>query len=103
MPSAVVLMPSDLASETTATKIERALASVARQAGLQPHLLTQGEFLLRMGLLERAGQLGAKADEGTRERIRGEVERLAGPQEMGDLFKVMAVLPAGMRVEPFLD
>lgn len=80
-----------------------ALASAARQAGLQPHLLTQGEFLLRMGLLERAGQLGAKADEGTRERIRGEVERLAGPQEMGDLFKVMAVLPAGMRVEPFLD
>jgi len=78
-----------------------ALAGAARHAGLDAHLLTQGEFLLGMGLLERAGQLGAAADAAARERISGEVERLAGPQAMGDLFKVLAVLPSGVRVEPF--
>ncbi|MBN9243574.1 MAG: class I SAM-dependent methyltransferase [Mesorhizobium sp.] len=78
-----------------------ALAQAARQTGLDAHLLTQGEFLLGMGLLERAGQLGAAADEAARERLSREVERLAGPQAMGNLFKVLAVLPAGGRVEPF--
>src|SRR5262249_48091022 len=34
-----------------------ALAEVAKGHGLDAHLLPQGEFLLRMGLLERAGQL----------------------------------------------
>lgn len=78
-----------------------ALAKAARQAGLAAHLLTQGEFLLGMGLLERAGRLGAKADAAARERISGEVERLAGPRAMGDLFKALAVLPPGIEVEPF--
>lgn len=78
-----------------------ALAAAARDAGLGAHLLTQGEFLLGMGLLERAGQLGARAGEAERERLSGEVERLAGPQAMGDLFKALAVLPPGVEVEPF--
>ena len=64
-------------------------------------MATQGEFLLGMGLLERAGRLGATADEAERERISDAVERLAGPQAMGDLFKVLAVLPAGVAVAPF--
>ncbi len=78
-----------------------ALADTARRAGLDAHLLTQGEFLLGMGLLERAGQLGAKADDAARERISGEVERLAGPDAMGNLFKALAVLPPSVEVEPF--
>ncbi|RWQ60011.1 MAG: class I SAM-dependent methyltransferase, partial [Mesorhizobium sp.] len=49
----------------------------------------------------RAGQLGANADEAAREKIAGEVGRLAGPQAMGDLFKVLAVLPAEIAVPPF--
>jgi SAM-dependent MidA family methyltransferase len=75
-----------------------ALAATAREVGLAAHCTTQGDFLLRMGLLERAGLLGAKADEASREKISAAVERLAGPQAMGDLFKVLAVLPQG--VEP---
>lgn len=68
-----------------------ALAASARAAGLRADFSTQGSFLLGMGLLERAGRLGADADDATRERLSGEVERLAGPQAMGELFKVLAV------------
>ena len=66
------------------------LAAVVRQTGLTPCTATQGDFLLRLGLLERAGALGAKSDEAVRERLRGEVERLAAPDQMGELFKVLA-------------
>ncbi len=63
--------------------------------------LTQGDFLLRLGLLERAGQLGAGKSTDVQERIRGEVERLAGPEAMGHLFKVLAATAPGLRPPPF--
>jgi SAM-dependent MidA family methyltransferase len=69
-----------------------ALAKAARGAGLAAKLRTQGEFLLGMGLLERAGRLGAAGDAALRDRLAGEVERLAG--EMGTLFKVLEVKPS---------
>lgn len=68
-----------------------ALSRVAAAAGLEATVVTQGEFLLQNGLLERAGALGAGNDEETRERLSGEVERLAGPEAMGTLFKVLVV------------
>ena len=68
-----------------------ALRRVARDAGCAVQTTTQGRFLLAMGLLERAGVLGANADETGREAIRAAVERLAGPSTMGELFKIMAV------------
>jgi SAM-dependent MidA family methyltransferase len=70
------------------------LADIVRAHGLDAQLSTQGEFLLGMGLLERAGALGADADAKMRLAISHAVERLAGPDEMGELFKVMKVLPA---------
>ncbi|MBX3570070.1 MAG: class I SAM-dependent methyltransferase [Rhizobiaceae bacterium] len=78
-----------------------ALAAVARAAGLSVRLATQGEFLLRLGLLERAGRLGAAADDARRAVISGEVERLAGPEQMGALFKVLAVAPEGATLPGF--
>ena len=78
-----------------------ALAGVARSHGLETHMMTQGEFLLGMGLLKRAGRLGQAADEPAREKIAADVERLAGPGQMGELFKVLAVLPPGSAVPPF--
>jgi SAM-dependent MidA family methyltransferase len=80
-----------------------ALAQVARAQGLGARLMPQGEFLLGLGLLERAGRLGAGKSVKEQERIRGEVERLAGPDAMGALFKVLAILPAGVAVPPFQD
>ena len=78
-----------------------ALAAAARSKGLDAHLATQGDFLLGMGLLERAGRLGGTGDEAARSKIASEVERLAGPDGMGNLFKVLAILPAGMPAPPF--
>ena len=68
-----------------------ALARVASAAGLEATILTQGEFLLKAGLLERAGALGAGKDAATQARLSAEVERLAGPDAMGTLFKVLRI------------
>jgi SAM-dependent MidA family methyltransferase len=78
-----------------------ALAAIVRAHGLDAHLSTQGDFLLGMGILERAGRLGADADRAARDKIADDVERLAGPQAMGDLFKVLAVLPRGVAAPLF--
>ncbi|UVK46988.1 class I SAM-dependent methyltransferase [Mesorhizobium sp. AR07] len=78
-----------------------ALAAIVRAHGLDAHLSTQGDFLLGMGILERAGRLGADADQTARDKIADDVERLAGPHAMGELFKVLAVLPRGVTVRPF--
>lgn len=78
-----------------------ALGEVARSHRLKVLTATQGAFLLAMGLLERAGGLGAHADEAGREAIRSQVERLAGPEQMGDLFKVLAILPEAACDVPF--
>ena len=79
-----------------------ALKRAAEAAGAAVHgPMVQGEFLLRLGLLERAGRLGAGGDDKLQERLRGEVERLAGSDQMGTLFKVMAVSRPGLALEPF--
>ncbi|MEM9278784.1 MAG: class I SAM-dependent methyltransferase [Pseudomonadota bacterium] len=68
-----------------------ALKKVALDKGLKTQtLMTQGEFLLSLGLLERAGNLGSGKDPATQERLKNEAERLALPDQMGDLFKVFA-------------
>ena len=79
-----------------------ALAHRAQAEGAAVHgPITQGEFLLSLGLLERAGRLGADAAERTRRALRAAVERLAGPDQMGTLFKVMAITRPGMTPPPF--
>ena len=67
------------------------LCAVAKNAGcVVPKPVTQGQFLLSLGLLERAGTLGSGKSSSVQESLRQAVERLAGPQGMGELFKVMA-------------
>ncbi|MEI9420941.1 class I SAM-dependent methyltransferase [Mesorhizobium sp. Cs1299R1N1] len=78
-----------------------ALAATVRAHGLDAHLSTQGNFLLGMGILERAGQLGADHDQAARDKLSDAVERLAGPQAMGELFKVLAIVPRGVAVRSF--
>ncbi|CAN7542643.1 class I SAM-dependent methyltransferase [Rhizobium sp. LjRoot30] len=53
----------------------------------------QGDFLLALGLEERASALGRGKDVATQHDIRAAVERLAGEGEgkMGELFKVLVV------------
>ncbi|HMB47840.1 MAG TPA: SAM-dependent methyltransferase, partial [Afifellaceae bacterium] len=63
--------------------------------------MPQGDFLLALGLLERAGQLGRDKDNAARQVIRDAIERLAGPDQMGHLFKVLAVTGGDFRPLPF--
>lgn len=78
-----------------------ALVRAAEARGLSARLMDQGDFLLGLGLLERAGRLGAAMDEAGREAVRQAVERLAGADAMGRLFKVLAVTARGVAVPPF--
>ena len=52
-------------------------------------ITTQSAFLLGLGLLERAGLLGAGKTLQLQLEIEAAVERLAGPDQMGELFKVL--------------
>lgn len=79
-----------------------ALAKPARAGGAAVHgPIAQRDFLLRLGLLERAGQLGANTDEARREQLRAAVDRLAGADQMGTLFKVLAVTRPDVYPSPF--
>ncbi|MCW2305745.1 class I SAM-dependent methyltransferase [Rhodobium gokarnense] len=79
-----------------------ALAAAAEAAGAVAHSgLTQTDFLLKLGLIERAGRLGNGQEERVQNDIRDAVERLAGPDAMGHLFKVLAVTGPGILPEPF--
>ncbi|GIL02340.1 MAG: ATP synthase subunit beta [Alphaproteobacteria bacterium] len=72
------------------------LRAVAAAAGVQASpVATQGEFLAAMGLAERARRLAASADEAVGQRMLGEARRLLHPDEMGSLFKVLALYQGG--------
>ena len=80
------------------------LAEVAKAAGAHVHRpLTQGDFLVGLGIVERAGALGSGRDSLTQATITDAVNRLAGEGEgrMGALFKVLAVSGRPVRLAPF--
>jgi len=79
------------------------LIRLAEECGCQTMpIMSQGEFLLKLGLLERAGSLGAGKSAEKQQRITREAERLALPHEMGDLFKVFA-FSSGDMLWPFTE
>ena len=77
------------------------LDKTARASGCKTGTMTQGEFLLAMGLLDRAGRLGTGKNAAFQEKIRQDVERLAAPDQMGTLFKVLALSDGQTRLYPF--
>lgn len=67
-----------------------ALSQIAKSSGMNVKpIIKQGEFLLSKGLIERAGQLGHEQSADIQEQLTEQAERLALPDEMGNLFKVM--------------
>ncbi|MBA4783608.1 MAG: SAM-dependent methyltransferase [Rhizobiales bacterium] len=72
-----------------------ALCGIAEKAQLAVRMTNQGAFLVSMGMLERAGKLGAGLSAAEQEKIQIDVERLAAPEKMGNLFKVMAITRRG--------
>ena len=79
-----------------------ALARTASEAGIEPRaVMGQGEFLMRLGLVERANVLGRNKDAKTRDGIASAIERLAAPKAMGTLFKVLAAASPGLKLPVF--
>lgn len=62
--------------------------------------ITQSEFLLGMGLAERAGKLMAAARPGQAGQIEAGVQRIADPLGMGGRFKVMCVRSSSVPLLP---
>ncbi|WP_337268946.1 class I SAM-dependent methyltransferase [Oryzifoliimicrobium ureilyticus] len=81
-----------------------ALAAVAEDCGVHVNgLLTQGELLVGLGILDRAAALGRDREAHTRSVLQTAVDRLAGEGEgrMGALFKAIAVSYPVIDVMPF--
>ncbi len=53
--------------------------------------VAQGDFLQRLGIVERAATLKARASEAQRHALDAGLRRLIDPDQMGTLFRVMAV------------
>jgi NADH dehydrogenase [ubiquinone] 1 alpha subcomplex assembly factor 7 len=78
-----------------------ALGAVAAKAGLavQP-LTTQGQFLTRLGITERAKALSA-ANPGSAADIAAARARLVAPEQMGNLFKAFCAASPGLQPQGF--
>ena len=73
--------------------------SAARANGAQTALLTQGEFLSRIGVVQRAHAL-SQAQPAQAQRIARQLHRLTAPEEMGALFKAGVVFGRGRSPPP---
>ncbi len=90
----------DLTSHVDFEALERAVQANGK---VDVTIVDQGRFLLEMGLLQRAGMLGSGKNTGVQEELRAAVERLAAPDQMGTLFKVMMLAPHGISGLDFPD
>ncbi len=84
-----------------------ALTEAITADGAKPYgPVMQGDFLIKMGLKEREEMLRARADARQRIRLSKGAQRLVSGNQMGQLFKVLAVThpdmpkPAPFNVEP---
>jgi SAM-dependent MidA family methyltransferase len=81
-----------------------ALAATARRHGARAHgPLTQGEFLHRLGIAQRAARLRASAAPQQASDIDAALARLTAPDQMGDLFKVLAIADPKLGAPPGFD
>jgi SAM-dependent MidA family methyltransferase len=73
-----------------------AVAAAARRAGAEASpILTQGDLLQRLGVRQRAEAL-ARARPDRAETLSRQLERLIAPDQMGSLFKALAIHSAGL-------
>jgi NADH dehydrogenase [ubiquinone] 1 alpha subcomplex assembly factor 7 len=80
------------------------VATWAQRAGAATsRLLTQGEFLRRLGIEQRAARLKANATPQQAADIDSGLHRLTAPDQMGDLFKVLAFSDPKLGVLPGFD
>nr|WP_048838411.1 SAM-dependent methyltransferase [Acetobacter cibinongensis] len=80
-----------------------AFAAAARKAGAKVcGAVTQGAFLCALGLMERTEQLARKAHPEAAVALRQAADRLAAPERMGHLFRVMALTSPSLPTPPAL-
>ncbi|MFT9398539.1 MAG: SAM-dependent methyltransferase [Acetobacter sp.] len=80
-----------------------AFAAAARGGGAKVcGAVTQGAFLCALGLMERTEQLARKAHPTTAAALRQAADRLAAPERMGHLFRVMALTSPSLPTPPAL-
>lgn len=88
---AEVLSDPGLADLTTQVDFNQ-LAKFSENLGLSYFgPMTQGQFLLMLGLEQRLNQLSGNATEDQRELLKSGAIRLVAPEQMGVLFKVMCI------------
>jgi NADH dehydrogenase [ubiquinone] 1 alpha subcomplex assembly factor 7 len=81
-----------------------ALGNAARKAGAAIHgPIGQGQFLIRLGIETRTDQLLAKATADQATDVRAACSRLIDKQQMGYLFKVMAITPRTAAAPPAFE
>ena len=79
-----------------------AISITAQQQGLNSYsLITQSDFLCDLGILQRAGALGADKDLKNQRQIERDIERLISPNQMGTLFKVLCFANPDCKIETF--
>ena len=77
------------------------LAAAMRAAGCDVHgPMAQGDFLRALGLEARLAVLMQRADARRRMILRRGARRIAGDDQMGRLFKVLAAVPRGAPAPP---
>lgn len=77
------------------------LKSVALEKGIKAYgATTQGLFLMAIGLGARAQVLASAGDEAHQKRILEDLKRLTAPEQMGTLFKVLALQPHELAPPP---
>ncbi|WP_425408330.1 class I SAM-dependent methyltransferase [Hyphococcus sp.] len=73
------------------------LAKIAIESGVNAHgPVTQGRFLDRLGLPLRVETLCKGKDEATAQEVRAGAARIAAPQAMGEIFKVLCLSSSGL-------
>ncbi|MBX4335098.1 class I SAM-dependent methyltransferase [Bartonella raoultii] len=76
------------------------LKKIALEEGCFAEIFEQGDFLFKMGLLERAKQLRINKNIKLQNKIFQDVERLTSPDQMGKLFKVLHVSDQNIPLPP---
>jgi SAM-dependent MidA family methyltransferase len=80
------------------------IARLGLAAGLDVYgVATQGKFLTDLGIETRAAALARGQDEAAKAKIARQLHRLTGVDEMGELFKVIALCSPGLPPAPGLD
>ncbi len=80
------------------------IARLARNAGLDVYGIgRQGDFLEGLGIKTRAAALARTQDEAGQAKIARQLHRLIAREEMGDLFKVIAICSTGLPPAPGLE